>query len=211
MTPEKKLTVVCMGDSVTEGFGLEDVTCTYPFLLQEFLEENYSVFNKGSSCGCTVQKSEDGTCILPYIHQDCYREALALCGDIYILMLGTDAVQETHGSLSPESEFEACYQAIAQEMKAALPESSIFIVTPFPVSPHPSNKPMERRLKHLLPRIAAIAASNQLPLIDLHSELSKLPEEELSAAYQDDGIHPNVQGTMLIAATLAYAIGNRIY
>ena len=208
MTPEKKLTVVCMGDSVTKGFGLEDVTCTYPFLLREFLEENYSVVNKGSSCGCIIQKPDNKTYV-PYTHQDCYKEALALCGDIYLLMFGTDDALGAYPS--PESEFEACYQAITQEIRTALPESSIFIVTPIPVSPCLSNKPMEGRLKHLLPHIAAVAANSQLPLIDLHDELLKLPTEKLTAAYQDDGIHPNVQGAMLIAATVAYAIGNRIY
>lgn len=196
MTTEKKITVVCIGDSITEGSGLEDVTCTYPFLLQEFLEENYRV------------------CALSCIRPDCFKEALALCGDIYIILLGTDIVQNMQGADGkplPEEELESFLQAMIRELRTALPEASIFLVTPMPVSPYLLDEPAEYCLKRLLPRIAAIAADNQLSLIDLYDELSKLPEEELAAIYQDDGIHPNVQGTMLIAGTLAYAIGNRIY
>lgn len=196
MTTEKKITVVCIGDSIIEGFGLEDVTCTYPFLLQEFLEENYKV------------------CALSCIHPDCCKEALALCGDIYVILLGTDIAQNTQKTdnrLLPEEELEAFLQATIRELRSTLPEASIFLVTPMPTSPYLLNDSAEHCLKRLLPRIATIAADNQLSLIDLYDELSNLPEEELAAIYQDDGIHPNVQGTMLIAGTLAYAIGNRIY
>lgn len=196
MTTEKKTTVVCIGDSVTEGFGLEDVTCTYPFLLQEFLEETYRV------------------CALSCLQPDCCKEALALCGDVYIILLGTDIVQNAQspeGSTPPEAELESSLLVIIKELRAALPEALIFLATPMPISPYLLDEPAECCLKRLLPCIAAIAADNQLSLIDLYSELSKLPEEELAAIYQDDGIHPNVQGTMLIAGALAYAIGNRIY
>ena len=196
MTTEKKITVVCIGDSITEGFGLEDVTCTYPFLLQEFLEENYRV------------------CALSCFHPNCCKEALALCGDVYVILLGTDAAQNMQGTdsySSAEEKLAAELQEIITKLRATLPDSLIFLVTPMPASPHLLNEHTKLCLNRLLPCIAAIAADNQLSLIDLYDELSKLPEEELAAIYQDDGIHPNVQGTMLIAGTLAYAIGNRIY
>lgn len=185
-----------MGDSVTEGFGLDDVTCTYPFLLQEFLEENYKV------------------CAISCVHPDCCKEALALCGDVYIILLGTDIaqnVQESDGSPLAEEKLESGLRNAIKELRTALPNALIFLVTPMPLSPYLLNEPAEHCLKRLLPRIISIAADSQLSLIDLYNELSKLPEEELAAIYQDDGIHPNVQGTMLIAGTLAYAIGNRIY
>ncbi|MGN0507381.1 MAG: GDSL-type esterase/lipase family protein [Lachnospiraceae bacterium] len=223
MVPEKKIKVVCMGDSITEGFGLDDITCTYPFLLQEFLGEDYEVFNQGVTSSCVSNKELNGrVCGLPYVRQDRYREALALQGDIYVIMLGTnDAqdgmddvldVQDPYNNLiSLEPEFETYYQAIIDAVFVAAPGALIFIVTPMPVGFCIWRKHQERYLLRLLPHIEAVAAANALPLVDLHSEFLKLPEAELTALYQDDGLHPNVSGTMLIASILAYAIGNRSY
>lgn len=222
MAPEKKTTVICMGDSITEGYELDDETCTYPFLLQQFLGEEYEVFNHGVSQSCVSNVELDGkVCGLPYVRQERFREALELHGDIYVIMLGTNDAQDGlddgldvrdpyRDLISLEPEFEACYQAIIDAIRTAAPEALIFVVTPMPIG-FCIWRHQENYLERLLPHITAVAAKNRLPLIDLHGELLRMPEIELDALYQDDGLHPNVHGTMMIATIIAYAIGNHRY
>ena len=59
MDQETKLRVVCIGDSITEGFGLgDDPSVYYPSLLQEFLGEEYEVFNEGVTCSCVTMMED---------------------------------------------------------------------------------------------------------------------------------------------------------
>ena len=54
-----KTRVVCIGDDITEGSGSETApSVNYPSLLQEFLGDEYAVFNEGVNC----EKQECSNC-----------------------------------------------------------------------------------------------------------------------------------------------------
>ena len=91
MDLDAKIKIVCIGDSITEGYGLgDDPSVYYPSLLQEFLGEEFHVFNEGVSGSCVTMMEEDGhTYGLPYVIQPEYDEALSIAGDIYVILLGT--------------------------------------------------------------------------------------------------------------------------
>ena len=111
MDQETKLRVVCIGDSITEGFGLgEDPSVYYPSRLQEFLGENYAVFNEGVTCSCVTMMEDDTgrTFGLPYVLQPEYDEALSLAGDIYPICLEHNFVNVGHGNLKRN---DLCLQA----------------------------------------------------------------------------------------------------
>lgn len=224
MDLDAKTKIICIGDSITEGFGLgDDPSVYYPSLLQEFLGEDVIVFNEGVTCSCVTMMEEDGhTFGLPYVLQPEYDEALSLAGDIYVIMLGTnDAVdgmhdtediQDPYGNLIPfEPLFETFYQYIIDGVRQASPKALIYLVTPIPVRNCIWRKHQEKYLLPLLPHIHALAEKNNLPLIDLHGEFAKMDTEELDALYLDDGLHPNTSGAFLIASMIAYVIGNRSY
>ena len=225
MDQETKIRVVCIGDSITEGFGLgDDPSVYYPSLLQEFLGEGYEVFNEGVTCSCvTMMEDETGrTFGLPYVLQPEYDEALSLAGDIYIIMLGTndaqDGMHDTEDIIDPyfnmisfEPMFETFYQYIIDGVKSANPNALIYLVVPIPVRNCIWRKHQEKYLLQIIPHIRHLAESNGLPLIDLHEEFLKLGEEKLTSIYLDDGLHPNPDGAFLIASMFAYVIGNRSY
>lgn len=224
MDLDAKVKIICIGDSITEGFGLgDDPSASYPSLLQEFLGEEVIVFNEGVTHSCVTMMEEDGqTCGLPYVLQPEYDEALSLSGDIYIIMLGTnDAVDGMHDTediqdkynnmISYEPMFETFYQYIIDGVRQASPNALIYLVTPIPVQNCIWRKHQERYLLQIIPHIKALAEANGLPLIDLHGEFLKMDPEELGTLYQEDGLHPNPSGVFLIASTIAYIIGNRAY
>lgn len=225
MDQETKFRVVCIGDSITEGFGLgDDPSVYYPSLLQEFLGEDYAVFNEGVTCSCvTMMEDETGHVFgLPYVLQPEYDEALSLAGDIYIIMLGTndaqDGMHDTEDTQDPyfnmisfEPMFETFYQYIIDGVKSANPNALIYLVVPIPVLNCIWRKHQEKYLLQIIPHIRHLAEVNNLPLIDLHEEFLKMDEEKLKSLYLDDGLHPNQEGTFLIASMFAYVIGNRSY
>ena len=216
MELETKIRIVCIGDSITEGFG-------YPSLLQEFLGDDYIVFNEGVSGSCvTMTETDDRICGLPYVLQPEYDEALSIEGNIYIIMLGTNDAQDGmddvsevinpyYNLISYEPIFETCYQYIIDGIKSASPDALIYLVTPIPIRNCIWRKHQEEYLLQLLPHIKALAENNGLPLIDLHEELLNLSIEELESLYLEDGLHPSDSGAFLIASMIAYVIGNRSY
>ncbi len=211
-----KIRIVCIGDSITEGFG-------YPSLLQEFLGDEYIVFNEGVSGSCvTMIEADDKVCGLPYVLQPEYDEALSIEGDIYIIMLGTndaqdgmddlDDIQDPYYNLiSYEPIFETCYQYLIDGIKSAAPDALIYLVTPLPMQNCILRRYQESYLLQLIPHIQSLAEKNELPLIDLHEELLQLSKEELDSLYLEDGLHPSDSGSFLIASLIAYVIGNRAY
>ncbi len=224
MDLDAKMKIICIGDSITEGFGLGDnPSVYYPSLLQEFLGDEVIVFNEGVTCSCVTMMEEDGrTCGLPYVLQPEYDEALSLAGDIYVIMLGTndatdgmhdtEDIQDPYGNLiSYEPMFETFYQYIIDGVRQASPNALIYLVTPVPVRNCIWRKHQEKYLLKIIPHIKALAEANGLPLIDLHEEFLKMDPEELDSLYQEDGLHPNASGAFLIASTIAYVLGNRAY
>ncbi len=219
----EKTSIICIGDSITEGFGISEPSATYPALLQEFLGEDVTVFNEGACCSCVTMTELDGrTCGLPYVLQPEYDEALSIAGDIYVIMLGTndaqdgmhdtEDIQDPYNNLiSCEPVFETCYQYIIDGIRQVSPNALIYLVTPVPVRNCIWRKHQESYLLRLLPHIRALAEKNNLQLIDLHEEFSKLGAEELDTMYQADGLHPNQSGVFMIASAIAYVLGNRAY
>ena len=225
MEQETKIRVVCIGDSITEGFGLgDDPSVYYPSRLQELLGEDYVVFNEGVTCSCvTMMEDETGNFFgVPYVLQPEYDEALSLAGDIYIIMLGTndaqDGMHETEDIQDPyfnmisfEPMFETFYQYIIDGIKSANPNALIYLAVPIPVHNCIWRKHQEKYLLQIIPHIRHLAEVNNLPLIDLHEEFLRLSDEQLDSVYLEDGLHPNAEGAFLIASLFCYVIGNRSY
>lgn len=224
MGNERRTRVVCIGDSITEGFGLWDNPSSYyPTVLQELLGSEYEVFNQGVTCSCVSNYEKDGrVCGMPYVRQEKYQQALKLAGDIYVIMLGTNDAQDGMDDVQDvqdpynilidlEPQFETYYQNILDAVHQASPSATLYIVTPIPVNHCIWRKHQEKYLLRLLPHIGTLAKKNHAHLIDLHDEFMKLSPEKLDSLYQQDGLHPNAEGAMLIAHVIAYHIGNREY
>lgn len=210
--------VVCMGDSITEGFciGAED---NYPYLLGELLGKDYVVVNKGVCCSTAMDIMLGGEVMgQPYARQARYKEALAEKGDIYVLMLGTNDAQDGKDDvedityplcnmISRKEEFADCFQSMIDDVKEAAPHAVIYLGIPMPIQQCIWRKHQEKYLQELMPYYEELLRKNpHMKKIDVHGAFEKLPEEERLALYLEDGLHPNRKGTTLIARTVCEAI-----
>lgn len=215
--------VVCIGDSVTEGFGLgEGELSTYPAVLSHLLGKDYIVYNQGVTCSCVLNICKDKTTMgLPYIKQNKYQQALNLKGDIYIIMLGTNDAQdgmhdslplrdETNNMISYHKEFTLHYQNIIDGIRKESPKSIIFVCKPVPIIECIWRKHQEDYLQVLLPYLDDIVKSNrQVYSIDVHQMFLEITGERIIAYYQKDGLHPNKAGANLIAHIIYDALINQ--
>ena len=78
--------VACVGNSITEGFGLENPSVeSYPAVLQSLLGNNYEVENFGLSARTLLMKGD-----LPYMKEQRFKDALEFLPDIVTIKLGTN-------------------------------------------------------------------------------------------------------------------------
>lgn len=217
---EKTLKVVCIGDSITEGFGIaEDPLGPYPAQLQKLLGKECQVFNQGVSCTCTVNRIKDGKCVgMPYVQEEKWKTALEIAGDIYVVMLGTndaqDGYNEEENREDPQNNvfafreyFEEDYMKIVHEIHEKVPDTVIFSVKPVPVMESIWRKHQQSFLEKILKKIDEIWKKNPwLMPVDMQEIFMKYPWEERKKLYQKDGLHPNKLGAELIAETVGKSI-----
>lgn len=209
--------VVCMGDSITEGFGLGgDSSLFYPGRLQKMLGEGYEVFNQGVSGSCvTNTRNIDGDIVgMPYVMQDKYKKALELKGDVYIILLGTNDAQDGRYDdrdekdprniiISYEKQFKSFYQDIIDAVKVSNSNAKICIVKPIPVLNCIWKKHQQKYLDILFSYFSEILKDNpECNLIDLYKVFLNYKERPLEDLYLRDRLHPNIIGAELIARTV---------
>ncbi len=208
-----KTKVVCMGDSITEGYEIEAEE-NYPAKLQKMLGDNYTVVNKGVCCSTVMNLTLNGEVMaLPYVRQEKFKEALAEKGDIYIIMLGTNDAQDgkddveevTHeicNMISHKDKFKEWYQYMIDSVRKAAPEAKIYIGIPMPIQKCIWRKHQEKYLQELIPYLEEILKENpDIVKIDIHKAFVDMGEEA-KQFYLADNLHPNPQGTELIARTV---------
>ena len=210
--------VVCLGDSITEGFGVKPEEA-YPSRLQEHLGEGYQVYNKGVCCSTVIDKMLGERPIgLPYLRQSRYVEGLAVRGDIYVILLGVndaqdglcddaDVVDPYLNLIAEKEQFVPCYQRIIDGIRVLAPEAKIYMGIPAPVMQCIWRRHQEKYLQQLLPLYQEIAERNpDIQIIDIHKTFMDLPEGERQALYSEDNLHPRAEGLDLIAKTVCETI-----
>jgi acyl-CoA thioesterase I len=177
-TLHRPIRVACVGDSITFG--------GYPIELQEMLGFSYEVKNFGV-CGATV--SQNST--VPFMDQREFKKALEFDPDIVVVMLGTnDANPEiTHS----DHTFLSDYTQLINSFQSLQGEEQIWIVKSPPIFSDKSAYNNTYLSQMVLPQIDTLADRLNLPTIDVNSACVNYSE------YFGDGVHPNSDGTALIA------------
>lgn len=186
----KTIKIACLGDSITEGVGVEwQSKDSYPVILDSILGKKYAVLNCGKS-GVTLLKNGDKPI---WMFKEFYN-VFAYKPDIILIKLGTNDSKTANWN---EQKFKEDYQSMIDTFKTIKNKPKIIICIPVPAFKNAwtiNDSIIKTRITLIL---KDIAIQNNLEIIDLYTELNNYKE------YFPDGIHPNKKGTTLIAQSIA--------
>jgi sialate O-acetylesterase len=190
---QHSLKVVCVGNSVTFGFGITDrETNCYPAQLQSMLGNGYEVANFGHNGATLLRKGHN-----PYVKTAEFTRLMQYKADIAIIDLG---LNDTDPRDWPDHrlEFQSDYAWLIDTLRESNPQMQVYICLLTPIfSGHPRFLSGTRdwfwEIQRLLP---SIASANHTGLIDLHTPLYDRPD--LFADY----VHPDKEGAGIIAKTI---------
>lgn len=193
---QTKVKVACIGNSITEGAGIES-DLRYPAQLQKMLGENYEVKNFGLG-GRTLLRKGDA----PYWHETAYQEALSWTPDVVIIKLGTNDTKPQNWIYAED--FESDYKDFIDSFKKLPGKRKIFVCTPVPVFKDGWGITGSIVSDELIPILKKVAKSENATLIDLHTPL------EGKSELFPDGIHPDAGGATLIAEEIFKVLDAKI-
>lgn len=173
-------TILCFGDSITAGYGLEDTSDAYPAILQQKIDSvdlNYTVINSGVSGETTA----GGKSRIDWVIKQSV--------DIFLLELGAnDGLRGVH-----LSETRSNLQAIIDVVKEKSPKTTI-ILAGMELPPN-MGQDYTTEFRELY---ADLAQKNDLKFIPFILK----DVGGISSLNQSDGIHPNVKGHKILANTV---------
>ena len=187
--------VACIGNSITDGFGIDMATQQgYPARLQRLLGNGYHVKNFGVSGRTMLNKGD-----LPYQNELAWRDALAFRPDIVIIKLGTNDSKPENWQYNKG--FTDDLQLMVDALKANKNNPRIILCTPIPAFKPTWNINDSVIVNGITPIINKVAKKNKLQVIDLHTLYAHDGDKMI-----DDGIHPDAKGALRMAEMIANAL-----
>ena len=177
--------VACVGDSITRD-------TQYFEVLSSMLGANYTVRNFGVGRTTVSLQFEK-----PYMRQSAFQEAQTFNPDVVVIMLGTN---DAYLSQQQRNNFTDDYKTLIAPFRSLPSNPEIYIVIPPPVFNNTMGLPAVVLDNEVIPKVNQTATELGLPTIDMYTPLLGNPE-----AFQD-GVHPNLEGSQVIAAEIYDAI-----
>ncbi|MCE9614522.1 MAG: sialate O-acetylesterase [Lentisphaerae bacterium] len=186
--------VVCVGDSITYGSGLDDPEQqSYPARLAKILGPKWDIQNFGQPGATCLAKSDHPLCQTGAIPM-----AMATDPQIVLILLGTND-SKAHNWTRPEN-FIPDYQDLLTSFLNLHTHPKVWLCTPLPVFTTTSGFSDDRIRTEVIPKVRAIAAKAGISVIDLYEPFRTRGD------LLPDGIHPNAEGATLIANIIARVI-----
>ena len=182
--------VACVGNSITEGYGIDWGVKKYPDHLQDLMQPGDSVANFGTSGKMFYKESGES-----YWVQGKIKEALAFPADIVVIELGTNDSKLfyfTYYNVTVDM-LKPSYEDLLDTF-AHLPTNPEIYATLQPYSNNVEWGIMDTSIvKYINPLIKETAIEKGVNIIDLHT-LFKTPDWFLA-----DSVHPNANGAQELA------------
>ena len=187
---DKVLRIACVGDSITEGYGLAVQSKTsYPVMLDSILGSKYSVLNSGRSA-TTLQKKGD----FPYWICKEFSNVFVYKPNVIIIKLGTNDTKPQNWNAD---KYEEDYQAMIDTFKTISSKPRICLCLPVPVFKTKWGINDSTVLHGVIPIVERLAQKNKLTVIDLYHGLGN------QGANFPDSIHPNERAAKFMAGIIA--------
>ena len=182
--------VACVGDSITEGFGLAVQSKTgYPVVLDSLLGPDYAVLNSGRSA-TTLQKEGD----FPYWIAKEFSNVFSYKPNIIVIKLGTNDTKPQNWNAAS---YKSDYQALIDTFNTISTHPQIYLCLPVPVFATRWGINDSTVVNGVIPIVKQLGETNNLPVIDLYSTMQDQGEN-----FPDD-IHPNEEAVKVMAGIIA--------
>ena len=191
---QAKINITCVGDSITAGVGT-GVQDSYPSKLQSLLGTNYYVENDGLS-GATLLKQGD----TPYWYKSGYANShnKLFAFNVVIIMLGSNDSKPQNWVYG--TNFVSDYEDLIATYTNLSSHPRILICTPPPAFNNGIAINPGIVATNISPLIRQIGADENIQVIDMQTLLAGHSE------WFPDGVHPNEQGTAVMAAIVYTAL-----
>lgn len=188
--------VACIGNSITDGAGIfmSDVY-GYPAQLQKLLGNGYLVKNYGRSGRTMLNKGNH-----PYMQEYVWRDCQKFNPDIVVVKLGTNDSKSFNWRYG--ADFQKDLQAMVDTLNRLPSHPEILLALPLKAYANHYHIDDSVIANAILPVIKKVAKKNKLQTIDLYTPF--VGHEEL--LQKNDGVHPNIKGTALMAEIVKNAI-----
>lgn len=189
---KKSTRIICIGDSITEGYGLtEQCKTSYPAQL-DLLLQNATVQNEGRSAA-TLQKRGD----FPYWITKEFSNVFASQPDVIIIQLGTNDTKPYNWN---HERFRKDYQSLIDTLKTIPTNPKLYLCIPVPAFQTKWGINDSTIIHGVTPVVKELANKNQLPVIDLYNAM------KYHVLNFPDSIHPNEKATHVMAKVIALEI-----
>ena len=186
----EKITVLCVGDSITQGTGAKNQANNYPNRLQKLLGDGYKVVNCGKASSYVMSpesehnvKASNSGLWYPATAQ--YATAMKTDADVVIVMLGTNDVRSMSGKAA-EDDFVFAYKSLIADLQSLPTNPEIYLATMIPAV---NGSGTHQGTTLILPElIRGVAEELKLPLVDN----AKILEDYYTALLSyNDKVHPD--------------------
>jgi acyl-CoA thioesterase-1 len=182
--------VACVGDSITEGVGVEDPSVeSYPAQLNDLIGDTWDVSNFGHESATAIKEGS-----VSYWNTNEYVASQQLQPDIVVIMLGTNDMRDVN--IENTDLFVEDYSELIESYKALSSAPTVYICLPPPSYDDAYGITNERITEVLIPMLIEVANENNVGVIDVYSALEN--REDLFP----DTLHPNAEGAGIIAQTV---------
>ncbi len=166
------LRVACVGDSITEGFKIQDPAVnSYPAQLQKELDKKgkgkFEVRNFGVRSMTLMQNTQK-----PYVKRQEYKNSLDYKADIVVIMLGTNDSSGANRELIKDN-FEADYHKLIASYREGRDAGEPRIILMLPPKCYLSGKGTDEDTirKVIGPMIKKVAKAEKVELLDLYTSI----------------------------------------
>jgi lysophospholipase L1-like esterase len=188
------LKVACIGDSITEGAGVDNPTVNaYPVVLGRLLGTNYQTRNFGVSARTLLRKGD-----YPYWNEAAFRNATNYRPDIVTIKLGTNDSKSYNWKY--KDQFANDLRDLIDTFANLPSHPRIFVCLPVPAYGLQFDIDPEVIQFQIIPILRQVAREKGATTVDLFTALRGRPE------LFPDLIHPNAAGAAVIAQTLHGAL-----
>lgn len=186
-TPNTRVRIACVGDSITEGFQLSNPKKeSYPAQLAILTAESADVVNFAIRGRSVIKAGEQS-----YWDSLEYKKSLAFNPEIVVIMLGSNDMKDSN--FGKRENIVRDYKSLIDSYKVLSSKPTIYICFPPPSYGIIRGITNQRIVDILIPKLKEIAKSNVLSIIDMYTLLSD--KKELFP----DTLHPNKEGARQIA------------